>query len=69
MSGGGKEAVCFILDGNVSMKRKTKSNKSDDDDDDDVVPPSRFDVAKEVAIDFISSLMIRSRTHEYVHSV
>ena len=93
-----KEAVCVIVDGNISMtklatmpsssKSKSKSSEGNDNDNyhghghgrntgaqhdngnDNVgaaaTAPSRFDVAKGVAIDFISSLMIRSKTHEYV---
>ena len=89
-----KEAVCVIIDGNISMTKlaatpsSLKSSDGDDNDNDQghgqsngaqpdngngsdsdtatARVPSRFDVAKGVAIDFISSLMIRSKTHEYV---
>ena len=93
-----KEAVCVIIDGNISMTKParmpssstSKSSGGNDNDNDHghghehgringekhdngngnvgatATDHSRFDVAKGVAIDFISSLMIRSKTHEYV---
>lgn len=84
-SGGIKEAVCVIIDGNVSMLKRTPSSTTSVTSDrdhgrdrhDGIGNPSssapsqisRFDIAKDVAIDFISSLMIRSKTNEYVLSV